>query len=102
MFLEAKYLRVNAVIRLTVVCMQCIFTLRSADGVFRLTHVTSDVTVRVVVYQKFPSLWVLMREDNTQYKHITGFEYSIMNCRAASSPWVAVDGIAPPLSLLHT
>lgn len=50
MFLEAKYLRVNAVIRLTVVCMQCIFTLRSADGVFRLTHVTSDVTVRVVVY----------------------------------------------------
>lgn len=53
-FLGAKYLRV----RLTVVCVQCIFAPRSAHSVCGLARVRPDVSVRVVGYQQLSSLQV--------------------------------------------
>lgn len=78
---QAKYLSQSVGVRLTVVCVQCIFTLRFADSVFHLAQVTSDVGVRVVVYQELPGLWVFMGEENSRYRCMTErCERSVRNC----------------------
>lgn len=51
--------------RLTVVCVQCIFALRSANRVSRLAHVVSNVSLCVVVYQELSALCVWMAEDHS-------------------------------------
>lgn len=57
--------------RLTVVRVQCIFTLRFAHRVFRLTHVASNVAVCVVPDQKLSSLGIFEKKQNIQGKHVT-------------------------------
>lgn len=61
-----KQQSVNAATTLTVVCVQRIFTLGSADGVLGLAHVAPDVGVRVVVYQQLAGLRVCRTKDRRQ------------------------------------
>lgn len=61
-----KQWSVNAAATLTVVCVQCVFTLGLADGVLGLAHVAPDVGVRVVVYQQLAGLRVCRTEDRRQ------------------------------------
>lgn len=78
---QAKSLSQSVDVRLTVVCVQCVFTLLSADGVFHLTQVTSDVGVRVVVDQELPGLRVFRGEENSWYGCISErCEVSVVNC----------------------
>lgn len=61
--------------RLTVVCMQYIFTLCTANSIFRFAHVSSNVAVGMVTYQKLPSLFIWMKEESIQCKYITQIQH---------------------------
>lgn len=47
--------------------MQIIFALCFADSICHLTHVASNVAIRVVLYQKLPGLRVLMKQEGIHY-----------------------------------
>lgn len=55
--------------------MQFIFTLCTANSIFRLAHVSSSVAVGMVTYQKLPSLLVWMKEESIQHKYITQIQH---------------------------
>lgn len=65
--------------------MQYVFTLPFAHSVCCLADISSSVAVCMVLYQKLPTLLVLMKEDSTEYKHITYTNTAALVFREAHS-----------------
>lgn len=89
--------------KLTVVCVQRIFALRSANGISRLTCVASDISVCVVLYQELPGLCVWMTEEHSLKgtSPLTSNKKEKKKRHFSLLLWVAVGGIEPPVSRFH-
>lgn len=103
----SKYLELlqvkNTRDKLTVVRLQRIFALSTANRISCLTCVASDISVSVVLYQELPALCVWMTEEHSLkgISPLTIFKKKRKKRHFSLLLWVAVGGIEPPVSRFH-